>query len=134
MTNQTIENLLNYLLDTETTSEITFTETIRSNEELFLIAHLKDWELIVLRKLKDLHQNVVVTMVKLDGDAQPTASDGSGEDESSSSDNEEEGGGAAEKEQEAEKKPIGNQRVRSSSSGHVSFSLSLSPRPAVQAE
>ena len=113
MTNQTIENLLNYLLDTETTSEITFTETIRSNEERFLIAHIKEWEVIVLRKLKELHQNVVVTMAKVDGDGQQAANAASGDDESGSSDNEEgeDEDGAADKEQEAEQNPIGNQRV-----------------------
>lgn len=57
--NNQIENFTNYLLDTETTSEIVFIENIHKNDELFQLHYLKDWELMVLRKLEQVHRNGV---------------------------------------------------------------------------
>jgi hypothetical protein len=86
-----VETFLNYLLDTETTSEIAFNENIHKNNELFDLRYLKDWELSINRKLQQVHHNVIVsTLNKVDGDHK-SESDGFEDDLlASSSDDDEE--------------------------------------------
>ncbi len=59
--NNQIQNFLNYLLDSETTSEIAFIENIHKNNELFQLRHLKDWELTVLSQLQHVHRNTIIS-------------------------------------------------------------------------
>ncbi|CAF1144509.1 unnamed protein product [Rotaria sordida] len=86
-----VETFLNYLLDTETTSEITFNENIHKNNELFDLRYLQDWKISVDRKLDQVHHNIIAsTSDKVDG-SQKSESDGFEDDLlSSSSDDDEE--------------------------------------------
>jgi len=91
--NNQIQDFLNYLLDTETTSEIAFIETIHKNNELFQIRHLKDWEHTVFCKLQQVHRNTIISPLNNVDNGQRSESENS-EDEStisSSSDDDEEG-------------------------------------------
>ncbi|CAF0862885.1 unnamed protein product [Adineta ricciae] len=54
--NNQIETFLNYLLDTESTSEMTFYENISKSSDLFHIRYLKDWEQTVLRTIQQVHR------------------------------------------------------------------------------
>lgn len=54
--NNQIETFLNYLLDTETTSEMAFYENISKSSDLFHIRYLKDWEQTVLRIIQQVHR------------------------------------------------------------------------------
>ena len=83
MTNQ-IQNFLNYLLDSETTSEISFIETIKKNQELFQIRHLKDWEDTVFCKLQQLLRNTTISSVN-NGDYSIKSENESSDDQSTSS-------------------------------------------------
>lgn len=80
MSNQ-IQNFLNYLLDTETTSEIVFIETIQKNHELFHSRYLKDWEQTVFSKLQQVHRTSILTILNSVDNEQKSENDDS-EDES----------------------------------------------------
>ncbi len=55
--NQKIETFLTYLLDTETTSEVTFFETICKHDELFEADYLNNWKSAICYQLLLIHQN-----------------------------------------------------------------------------
>ncbi|CAF4055452.1 unnamed protein product, partial [Rotaria sp. Silwood1] len=88
--NNQIENLINYLLDTETTSEISLIENIHKNNDLFQLRYIKDWKLVVLRKLEQIHPNAIVpTLINVNND-QKSNSETLDEQDSSSEDDDEE--------------------------------------------
>jgi 16S rRNA C1402 (ribose-2'-O) methylase RsmI len=106
--NNQIENLIDYLLDTETTSEIVFIENIHKNKELFQIQHLKEWELTILRKLQQVHRHVIVSTLNNVDNGEKSDDHNSDEDSSTSEDEdeeEEEEEGEKEKENEDQKPP-----------------------------
>jgi hypothetical protein len=109
--NNQIQNFLNYLLDSETTSEIAFIETIQKNNELFQSRHLKDWEQTVFRNLLQVHRNTNVSPLNNGGNGQKSES-GSSEDESSSSSS-----SSSEDEEDNED----NKDQKTSQSGHVNI-------------
>jgi hypothetical protein len=91
--NNQLESFIDYLLDTETTSETAFIENIQKNNELFQLRYLKDWEHTVLRKLQEVHRNTNTSILNSVGNGQKSESDSSDDDEDSSttsSDEEEE--------------------------------------------
>ncbi|UJR27241.1 hypothetical protein I4U23_008536 [Adineta vaga] len=59
--NNQLETFIDYLLDTETTSEIVFIENISKYPELFQVHYLKDWELTILRKIQQVHRYAIVS-------------------------------------------------------------------------
>ena len=87
MANQ-IQTLLNYLLDSETTSERSFVETIQKHNELFQSRHLKDWEHTVLCKLQQLLRNTVITSLTNEDSNSETSDDNDDDDDESSEDDE----------------------------------------------
>jgi hypothetical protein len=103
--NNQIQNFLNYLLDSETTSEIAFIETIQKNNELYQSRHLKDWEQTVFRNLQQVHRNTHISPLNNGGNNQKSDSENS-EDESPPSDDEED-----------------NEDEKTSQNGHVNILL-----------
>ncbi len=88
--NNQIQNFLNYLLDTETTSEIAFIDNIQKKNELFQSRHLKDWELTVFSKLSQLHRNTILSPLNHGDNEQKSENESSSDDESSTSESEKE--------------------------------------------
>ncbi|CAF2850851.1 unnamed protein product [Rotaria sp. Silwood2] len=88
--NNQIETFINYLLDTETTSEIAFIENIHKKNELFQLQYLKDWEHMVLRKLQQVHRNGITSTLKTIDSSQKAESETSEEVSTISSSEEEE--------------------------------------------
>ncbi|CAF0753138.1 unnamed protein product [Rotaria sordida] len=88
--NENIENFLNYLLDTEATSEIAFNENIHKNNELFHSRYLKDWEFLVNHKLQQVHPDIFVsTLSNVDSGQKSESNDSEEESSTSSSDDDE---------------------------------------------
>jgi len=81
--NNQLESFIDYLLDTETTSETAFIENIQKNNELFQLRYLKDWEHTVLRKLQEVHRNTNTSTLNSVGNGQKSESDASDDDEDS---------------------------------------------------
>jgi hypothetical protein len=81
--NNQLESFIDYLLDTETTSETAFIENIQKNNELFQLRYLKDWEHTVLRKLQEVHRNTNTPILNNVDNGQKSESDTSDEDEDS---------------------------------------------------
>jgi hypothetical protein len=86
--NNQIQNFLTYLLDSVTTSETAFIETIQNNNDLFQSRRLKDWEQTVFRNLQQVHQNANISPLKNEDDEHKSNSESS-DDETSSDDEEE---------------------------------------------
>jgi hypothetical protein len=108
MSNQ-IQTFIDYLLDTETTSEIAFIENIQKNNELFQLRYFKDWELSVLRKLQQVHRNTIITALNNVESGKKSEGDTSEEESTttiSSSEDEEE-----EQEENKDKQPTQNEHV-----------------------
>lgn len=80
--NNQIQNFLNYLLDSETTSEIAFIETIQKNNELFQLRHLKDWEQTVFAKIQQLHRTPIISTLLNSEDHRQKSENESSEDDS----------------------------------------------------
>jgi hypothetical protein len=77
--NDKIESFLNYLLDTEATSEIAFNENIHENNELFHSRYLNIWELLVNHKLQQVYPNAIVSTLNNVVSSQKSESDDSEE-------------------------------------------------------
>ena len=88
--NSRIETLLNYLLDTETTSEAAFIETIGKSDEFFHSRYLKEWEQVVNYHLSQINRNAITSPSKADENGSRAGSDSSGDEGLSSSDDDEE--------------------------------------------
>jgi hypothetical protein len=92
--NNQIQTFIDYLLDSETTSEIAFIENIHKNNEFFQLRYFKDWELTIFRKLQQVHRNTIVTTLNNVDNGQKSESDASDEESttttSSSEDEEQE--------------------------------------------
>lgn len=56
MANQ-LEDFITYVLDTETTSELLFTQTLRKNATIFRNSSIKTWQNRIERELKEIGQN-----------------------------------------------------------------------------
>ena len=87
MTNQ-IQNFLTYLLDSVTTSETAFIETIQNNNELFQSRRVKDWEQTVFRNLQQVHQNANLSPLNNE-DTEHKSNSESSDNETSSDDEDE---------------------------------------------
>jgi hypothetical protein len=115
--NNQLESFIDYLLDTETTSETAFIENIQKNNELFQLRYLKDWEHTVLRKLQEVHRNTNTSILSSVGNGQKSESDSSDDDEDSSTTSSEE------EEENKDKKSDLNEQVNI----QINYSLLIIP-------
>lgn len=104
--NNQIETFFNYLLDTETTSEIVFIDNVQKNTEYFQGHYFKDWERLVLRKLQQVHRNDNTSTLK-NSDVSPKSENETPEETSTSLSSDEDDDDDSDS--------------KSSLSGHVSF-------------
>jgi hypothetical protein len=109
--NNQIQNFLNYLLDTETTSERAFIETIQNNNELFQLRYLKDWEHTVFCKLQQVHRNAIISPLNNVDNGQKSEGGESSEDELTTTSSEEEEEDGDEEEKDKDTKSTQNGRV-----------------------
>ncbi|CAF3527387.1 unnamed protein product [Rotaria sordida] len=109
--NNQIETFINYLLDTETTSEISFIENDHKKNELFQLHYIKDWEHMVLRKLQQVHRNGITSTLNNVDSSQKSESEISSEVSTASSSEDDE----EEDEDNTNKKSIQNEHTHHSS-------------------
>lgn len=120
--NNRIETLLNYLLDTETTSEAAFIETIGKSDEFFHSRYLKEWEPVVNYHLTQINRNAVASASKTDENGSRAGSDSSDDEAALSSSDDEEDQERPQPQKEGDQSPVRTETVRSAGERSSFFS------------